>query len=136
MRMMSLAIVVTILGLPSVAAAQPEPPEGAEGGEKIFRTICASCHGISARGDGPLAEHLETPPVNLRTIAERRAGAFPEDLIASFIDGRRDLPLHGPRTMPVWGDGLATAVEDKGEREARIARAVEMLVEYLKTIQE
>jgi mono/diheme cytochrome c family protein len=116
-------------------AAQPSPPQGAEGGRLIFRTICASCHGTDARGDGPLAEHLATRPLDLTQIAARRDGAFPSELIASFVDGREDVPLHGPRTMPVWGDGLADAVGDEGEREARISRAVAMLVEYLESIQ-
>lgn len=135
MRLTPIAIAVACLGLPSLAGAQPKPPEGAEGGEKIFRTICASCHGTSARGDGPLAEHLATPPPDLTKIAARRDGAFPAELIASFIDGREDVPLHGPRQMPVWGDGLAESVDDPVEREARIERAVGMLVEYLETIQ-
>jgi hypothetical protein len=38
--------------------------------------------------------------------------------------------------MPVWGDSLANSVTDEPERERRIARAVQLLVAYLKTIQE
>jgi len=135
MRTAILALALASLGLPSAVAAQPEPPKGAEGGRLIFRTLCASCHGTDARGKGPLAEHLATPPLDLTQMKARRAGAFPSDLIASYIDGREDVPLHGPRDMPVWGEGLATAVSSPGEREARISRAVAMLVEYLETIQ-
>jgi mono/diheme cytochrome c family protein len=136
MRLTPSALAIACLALSSPAAAQPKPPDGPEGGKKIFRSLCASCHGTSARGDGPLAEHLSTPPLDLTKIAARRDGAFPEELIGSFIDGREDVPLHGPRTMPVWGDSLADAVDEPAERSARITRAVGMLVEYLETIQE
>jgi len=136
MRPAILALALSSLGLPSALAAQPEPPKGVEGGRLIFRTLCASCHGTDARGKGPLAEHLATPPLDLTQITARRAGAFPSELIASYIDGREDVPLHGPREMPVWGEGLATAVGNPSEREARISRAVAMLVEYLESIQE
>ena len=117
------------------AAAQP-PPTGAEGGKIIFRTVCASCHGMDARGDGPVTTSLRTRPANLRRIAQRRGGTFPDEEIARFIDGRTSTPAHGTSDMPVWGDSLAKAVTDEPERERRIARAVELLVAYLKTIQE
>jgi mono/diheme cytochrome c family protein len=136
MRTAILAAALTSLCAAAGRTAPPEPPKGAEGGKNIFRTICASCHGRDARGGGPVAESLKTKPPDLRRIAQRRGGAFPEDEIARYIDGRTRTPAHGTSEMPVWGDSLARAVTDEQERERRIARAVEMLVAYLKTIQE
>ncbi len=33
-------------------------------GEEIYLTQCASCHGVGLRGDGPLADSLDPPPVD------------------------------------------------------------------------
>jgi mono/diheme cytochrome c family protein len=136
MRTAILAAALTGLCAAAGQTAPPEPPKGAEGGKTIFRTICSSCHGTDGRGGGPVAESLRTKPPDLRRIAQRRGSAFPEDEIARYIDGRTRTPAHGTSEMPVWGDSLAKAVTDEQERERRIARAVEMLVAYLKTIQE
>lgn len=136
MRTAILAAALTGLCATAGQAAAPEPPKGAEGGKGIFRTICSSCHGTDARGGGPVAESLKTKPPDLRRIAERRGGTFSEGEVAQYIDGRKRTPAHGTSEMPVWGDSLAKAVTDEQERERRIERAVEMLVTYLKTIQE
>ena len=136
MRTAILAAALTGLCAAAGQPASSEPPQGAEGGNSIFRTICSSCHGTDARGGGPVAESLKTKPSDLRRIAQRRGGAFPEGDVARYIDGRTRTPAHGTSEMPVWGDSLAKAVSDEQEREQRIGRAVEMLVAYLKTIQE
>jgi mono/diheme cytochrome c family protein len=134
--MRSVSFVAFVTCLSSYAAAGVQEPTGAAGGKIIFRQICATCHGTDARGTGPVAESLKTPPPDLTRISARRGGDFPAETIASFIDGREKLGAHGPRDMPVWGDSLAQAVDDSYTRERRIDRAVYMLVDYLKTLQE
>jgi mono/diheme cytochrome c family protein len=127
---------VATLALAAAALAQPREPEGAEGGRIIYRKVCASCHGPSARGDGPVAASMKTRPADLTGIAERRDGVFPRNEVASLIDGRQTVTAHGPREMPVWGESLANAVADEKVREERIARAIRDLVAYLESIQE
>ena len=134
MRPLLLVLALTGLALPAAAADEVEPPTGAAGGKIIFRQLCASCHGKDATGGGPVAKTLKTPPADLTRIVERH-GSFSADLVASHIDGRKSVEAHGSREMPVWGDSLAKAVADKGVREERIDRAIQMVVEYLKTIQ-
>lgn len=123
---------------PTAAAAEKTPawdPVLAELGEDSFRTYCASCHGISARGDGPAASALSSPPLDLRRIAQRRGGHFPEGEVGRIIDGRFDIDAHGSRDMPVWGEAFASSVPDPSAES--IARGkVAVLVEYLKSIQE
>ena len=68
-------------------------------GARLFRTYCASCHGSTARGDGPLATQLRQNPPDLTKYAERNAGAFPSERVARIIDGR-DVRSHGDREMP------------------------------------
>jgi len=124
--------------LVSAATLQAEParrdpfePTGAEGGRIIFRTICATCHGGDARGGGPLAADLDVPPPDLTRLAARNGGDFPAEWVAARIDGREYVETHGPSEMPVWGEGLAWAVQDRELRETRISRAIAMLVAYL-----
>ncbi len=72
-------------------------------GQDLFARHCASCHGLSGTGDGPLAETLKTPPADLTALARKSGGHFDESAVMAIIDGRRAVRAHGPREMPVWG---------------------------------
>jgi mono/diheme cytochrome c family protein len=129
-----LLVALAVLAAPLAAAAQTEQtPAIAEGGSSLFRTYCASCHGTSARGDGPLAEAFKRRPPDLTAITVRHRGTFPKDLIFATIDGRRKLQGHGGPDMPVWGDAFrrSTDVAD----EAAVRRRIQALVDFLETIQ-
>jgi len=106
-----------------------------EVGRTEFAQYCASCHGADARGAGPVATVLITPPADLTGIAARRGGAFPADEIAAWIDGRLAPPAHGTREMPVWGVRLAEGLPP-GELSQDLVRGrILTLVEYLRSIQ-
>ncbi len=100
-------------------------------GRAIFLHYCASCHGISGEGNGPLAPILTTPPANLRLLYQRYGNPLPEDQIAKFIDGRAAVKAHGPRDMPVWGEHLYA---ETGTRE-QVNKMIDQLVAYLQSIQ-
>ena len=108
----------------------------AELGQPHFATYCASCHGIEGRGDGPAARALETPPADLRRIALRRGGVFPDAEIARKIDGRFEIGAHGSREMPVWGRSFAADVPETDTAESISRGMISVLVEYLKSIQD
>ena len=73
-------------------------------GEDSFRFYCAPCHGVTGRGDGPVAAALMTAPGDLTTLAKFNAGTFPRSAVIAFVLGTgRALPAHGPSDMPVWG---------------------------------
>lgn len=38
---------------------------------------CASCHGVDAKGEGPVAKSLNVKPSDLTRIAARSGGKFP-----------------------------------------------------------
>jgi hypothetical protein len=104
-------------------------------GEELFDRFCASCQGVGARGDGPVARSLNTAVPDLTTIAARY-GAFPAGLIRDVIDGRGiDKRAHGTRTMPVWG--YEFWVEEGGDVNAQraVREAINKLVEYLQSVQ-
>ncbi|PSJ56683.1 cytochrome C [Mesorhizobium soli] len=81
-----------------ILAAQERP-----NGQEEFRTYCASCHGISGRGNGIMAELLVKKPADLTVLAKNNGGRFPQDKVIATIDGRVEVAGHGAREMPVWG---------------------------------
>lgn len=84
-----------------VAAAQAEDLDI---GKSEFRSSCASCHGADARGKGPISDQLKMPPADLTMLAKNNNGAFPTNAVYEAIDGRKTIPAHGTRDMPVWGE--------------------------------
>jgi mono/diheme cytochrome c family protein len=70
-------------------------------GAKIFRSYCASCHGVNGSGDGPVAAALRTKVPALTTLARRNHGAFPAARVRRIIAGDEDHAAHGSREMPI-----------------------------------
>jgi mono/diheme cytochrome c family protein len=100
-------------------------------GRDSFALYCASCHGTTGRGDGPVAGALRRRPADLTTIARRSDGAFPSDTVRGFITGTgRTVAAHGTAEMPVWGP-LFRAFESDSRTRLRI----ENLVTYIESIQ-
>jgi mono/diheme cytochrome c family protein len=103
-------------------------------GAALYRAHCASCHGTSGRGDGPVAEFLKVPPADLTQIASHDRGAFPAAQVQRVIDGRQLVRTHGDAKMPVWGDVFSQSLTH--EDEAAVRQKIEALVNYLRSIQE
>jgi mono/diheme cytochrome c family protein len=104
-------------------------------GRADFLRLCSSCHGASARGDGPAAASLKTPPADLTRISARRGGSFPVRDVTAYIDGRREVIAHGSREMPVWGLILAQPIHEETSGEEVLRGRLLVLVEYLRSIQ-
>jgi mono/diheme cytochrome c family protein len=124
-----------LLSLLALAACEPaEPP--APAGQETFLRYCASCHGADGTGSGPMAQHLKRLPSDLTQIAKRNGGRFDEHQVMAFIDGRRVIPEHGTREMPVWGAEFEK--EHEGERYGSYISLLQtrLLVDYLRSIQE
>ncbi len=114
-----------------VATQPPRPRPDYNSGEYLYRTFCASCHGESGRGDGPVADLLRRPAPDLTAIAARAGGTFPRDTIVAVVDGRTAVASHGPREMPVWGDVLRVVEPD----DATTRRRIDALVKYVESMQ-
>ncbi len=108
-----------------------------------FTTYCSVCHGRDARGNGPVAKELKTPPADLTGIAARAGGEFQADMVFKAIEGL-DMPIaHGTSEMPIWGAlfvrqavGEGVLIED-AKTAARVATdRIKRLVRYLESIQE
>lgn len=107
-----------------------------------FTTYCSVCHGRDARGNGPVAKELKTPPADLTGIAARAGGEFPAEEVFKTIEGL-DMPAaHGTSEMPIWGAlfvrqavGEGVLIED-AKTAARVATdRIKRLVRYLESIQ-
>jgi len=102
-------------------------------GEIEYKSRCAVCHGIDAKGNGPLAAQLKTAPADLTRLAkknEKNRGVFPQSAVNEIIDGRQEVEAHGPRDMPVWGYQYRPG-EQAGQKTRQGA-----LLDYLNRIQE
>lgn len=126
----------------AVTASTLTPPELAKAA-KDFNTYCSVCHGSDAKGRGPVAGELKTPPADLTRISDRAGGSFPTEVVFKKVEGL-DMPLaHGTSAMPIWGAlfvrqavGEGVLIED-AKTAARVATdRIRRLVKYLETIQE
>lgn len=120
-------------------------------GKQEFEAKCANCHGVSGKGDGPLAQHSEadTPqplkPADLTKLAKRNGGVFPAKRVYEIIDGRVEVAAHGPRLMPVWGTVFQSEEPNFPTdeppnvfafRESRVQAKIQALVDYLAQLQD
>ena len=130
MRWVSLII---LMGLAAPAAAQ----DAAEG-EALYQFYCATCHGTSAVGNGPMSPSLVVRPADLTTLSVRNNGVFPVTRVVMRIDGRDPLVSHGS-AMPVYGDFFAgNDVATKAETGQPImtSQPIVDLLAYLQTLQQ
>ncbi len=133
---LSMVLMVGLLSLGTAALAQQNTGLG----RYEYRTKCATCHGLTGKGDGPMAKALKKAPANLTTLAKRNGGTFPTQLVWQVIDGRPvELGSHGSRDMPIWGQEYRTEVSHPGgppQPEAYVAGRITALIDYLVVIQE
>ena len=123
-----------------VLALAPLLPAAAEeishyNGEQLYHRFCASCHGESGEGDGPVAAFFKIAPPDLTTVSRRRGGQFPADDLRRIIDGRDIRGPHGSPQMPVWGMELYYADTGNPDKQRQVDELIDRLVEYLREIQ-
>lgn len=111
----------------------PTPATSPASGSEMFASYCASCHGKDAKGNGPAAAALNTPPGDLTTLAKKNGGKFPDMKVTSILHGQASVAAHGSQEMPVWGPVFWRMSEGHPvEVQQRIAN----LSAYLKSLQE
>ncbi|HTW64072.1 MAG TPA: cytochrome c [Bryobacteraceae bacterium] len=101
-------------------------------GDNLYKAYCASCHGVDAKGNGPMAEWLKVRPSDLTRIAARNGGKFPLERVDRIISGEEPLPSgHGTRAMPIWGPVFSQVTRDQDLGRVRI----DNLARYLRDLQ-
>lgn len=127
-------IIALILLAIATVAARAQDFSGYSGAE-LYSRFCASCHGAKGYGDGPVAATFKIIVPDLTRIARRHGGTFPEEQVRKIIDGRKTLPPHGSREMPVWGFEFYAQNADKPDSQRRTDEMVARLTEYLRSLQ-
>jgi mono/diheme cytochrome c family protein len=128
-------VVAALLAAAPVLQANAQQALPDYSGEQLFRRFCASCHGTSANGDGPVAPHLKVQVADLTLLSQRAGGRFPAERVREIIDGRAVLPVHGTRPMPVWGYELEAQIPPEQPGREIAQGLIDQLVEYLSSIQ-
>lgn len=98
-------------------------------GHKLFDQYCATCHGLSAKGEGPVAAALKVGPPDLTAI-QQAGEKFPFYRVQTKIDGEKEVAAHGTSKMPVWGQVLRRTSGEM-QRHADLYS----LVKYIESIQ-
>lgn len=73
-----------------------------DGGE-LFSNLCAACHGVAGKGDGPAISALSKPASDLTRLAANNDGVYSHLKVKREIYGESRLDAHGTVDMPVWG---------------------------------
>ncbi|MDM8545758.1 cytochrome c [Candidatus Venteria ishoeyi] len=98
-------ILLTILAVNPLAVSATLPP--AYEGRGLYVSYCQLCHGISGKGDGPLAKAMKITPANLTTTVRSRSDA----ILIKIITGKGRQTITGrdrhnllSDAMPEWKD--------------------------------
>ena len=101
-------------------------------GARLYKQLCAACHGNDLKGNGPAPYPFKDVPPDLTTLARRHGGTFPDAYVSHVLRNGVSMPAHGPAEMPIWGtDFIAGDRLDEAQATSRIAS----LSNYLKAHQ-
>lgn len=131
-------LVVLLSALLSTVTALSAQEANPDEGGALFRTYCATCHGIEGRGSGPMAEMMVVDPPDLTQLAAGNDGTFPVLWVARRIDGRDLVPAHGG-PMPLFGsffEGSDLPLKLPTGQPMMVSQPLADLLAWLESIQE
>ena len=127
----------TVLLTTLLLSATPLYAQDLADGATIFQFHCATCHGLEAQGNGPMAPALTVQPTNLTQLSANNDGVFPITRVIMRIDGRDPLISHGS-SMPIFGDyfeGYDVALKTETGQPIMTSKPIMDLMGYLEAIQ-
>lgn len=127
MKWLTLLTVIATAALGATSASAQQSFSGSND----YQMFCSSCHGATAKGDGPIATSLLKRPPDLTQLSIRNGAVFPEEQVSKTISGNG---VHTKSDMPAWSEVFAKSQDSAGS-EAAQAR-ITALVHYLSTLQE
>jgi len=143
MKFISFAILVMMIS--AFAVAQQAPAQGstavkhvpitntpANSGKEMFNSYCAVCHGTDAKGNGPAASAMKTPPTDLTKLAQKEGGKYPAAHVAAVIRGQASTPSHGSQDMPIWGPLFSSISQG---HQGAVQQRITNLVSYVEGLQ-
>ena len=121
-----LIIANAVIGINACASAQDN-----DVGKTEYLSSCGACHGIDAKGNGPVSKELKTHPTDLTVLAKNNNCVFPYNTVYEMIDGRNlSIASHGTREMPIWGYQFTPP------QAFRFKDRILAVIDYLNCIQE
>jgi len=142
LKFISFAIILVMIA--TFAAAQQAPAQAPTvkhvpitnapptSGKAMFESYCAVCHGKDAKGGGPAASAMKTPPSDLTLLAQKNGGKFPSAHVAAVLRGQATLPSHGSQDMPIWGSLFSSISQG---HDTQVQQRITNLVTYVETLQ-
>jgi mono/diheme cytochrome c family protein len=109
------------------------PPSYMPSGKLMYQQYCATCHGLDAKGTGPMASFLKTRPSDLTSLAKRHGGKFPNEYVRSVLEFGPGPSAHGSSDMPTWGP-IFRYFDKQNERA--VQQRIKNLCNYLASLQE
>jgi hypothetical protein len=97
----------------------------------LYRTFCASCHGETGKGDGPVAD-LGPSPADLTRLSANNGGIFPRDAVRSALQMAHRAAGPQGTSMPDWRDVLRRT---EHLDDSSIAARIDALVSHLESLQ-
>ena len=91
------------------AAASAEGKGDAAKGAETYKLYCATCHGPTGLGDGPVGKTLNPPPRNFQA-GDFKYGGSDQDIFDIITEGAA--AKGGSPLMAPWG-GVITKEEDR-----------------------
>ena len=108
-----------------------------DAGRQVFREYCVTCHGMEARGDGPMTQVLTINPPDLTQLTSDNNGVFPVSRVIARIDGRMPVLGHGG-PMPVFGDlfeGQSGVLDSEAGAPILTSQPMVDVVTYIQNLQ-
>lgn len=134
-KMFAVLTMVLMVGLSALAQQIKKVPArytSPASGKAMYMNQCAACHGADAKGNGPAATALKTPPTDLTLMAKKNNGKFPASHVYSSIVGDLNVPAHGSADMPMWGNVYRSM---SSGHEAEVQQRISNLTRYIESLQ-
>ena len=130
----SAAVLCAHLTAAQEPGSQPAVSSAIASGRTTFRQFCGPCHGVSAKGDGPVGRLLLTKPADLTQLRRRHQDEFPRTILEQMLllGTRMETEAHGSEQMPIWGPVFRNIDTNESVVKERVAN----LLAYLESIQE
>jgi mono/diheme cytochrome c family protein len=126
--------VLTLAADPPVIKKTPVAVVSPAAGPEMFKQYCAACHGMDAKGHGPAAAALKVPAPDLTLLAKNNRGKFPGKRVLAAIRGDVNVPAHGSKDMPVWGNLFREM--STSSNEAQVATRLSNLTAHIESLQQ
>jgi mono/diheme cytochrome c family protein len=130
----AVAVIGTLAAAAAIVAAAGQRAgerEDYSSGPYLYRAFCASCHGLTGAGDGPVAD-LGPRPSDLTRLSATHGNAFPRSGVRAVLEGTRRVAGHATPAMPNWREVLRK-VERADDRT--IERRIDALVSHVESLQ-